>query len=456
MIEKIYQTKREFFDEGSTLPYRFRLDNLKKLKKAIENREEDILSALKLDLNKPRFEAYSAEIGIIYEEINSAIKNLKAWMGEIKVETPIYLQPGRSFIKRMPKGVTLIISPWNYPFQLTMSPLIGAIAGGNCVILKGSSKSNHTRQVMKEIIEKNFPKEYIEFLDIENEDINSLIEDFPLDHIFFTGSMNVGKMLYGKASKHLTPVTLELGGKSPAIVHEDADISSAAQSIVWGKFLNLGQTCIAPDYLLVSESIADKLIEKIIHFIKKFYGAKDGNYEDLGKIIDESSFDRIIELLEEGEVVEGGNYNREKLFIEPTIIRDVSLEDKIMKEEIFGPILPVLTYYRIEEVLEIIEANKDPLALYLFTKEDSIEDFILNRVQFGGGSINSTINHIVNPNLPFGGVGNSGIGRYHSKYTFFEFTNEKSIYKSLSSIAEGIKYPPYSSNKLKLVRKVMK
>ena len=456
MIESIYRSKREFFDEGSTLPYRFRLDNLKKLKKSIEDREEDIISALKLDLNKPRFEAYSAEIGIIYEEINSAIKNLKAWMSKIKVETPIYLQPGRSFIKRMPKGVTLIISPWNYPFQLTMSPLIGAIAGGNCVILKGSSKSKHTRQVMKEIIEKNFPKEYIEFPNIENEDINTLIEDYPLDHIFFTGSMKVGKMLYGKASKHLTPVTLELGGKSPAIVHEDADISSAAQSIVWGKFLNLGQTCIAPDYLLVSESIADKLIEKTIHFIKKFYGAKDGNYENLGKIIDESSFDRVIKLLEEGEIVEGGNYNREKLFIEPTIVRDVSLEDRIMNEEIFGPILPVLTYYRIEEVLEIIEANKDPLALYLFTKEDSIEDFVLDRVQFGGGSINSTINHIVNPNLPFGGVGNSGIGRYHSKYTFFEFTNEKSIYDSLSSIGEGIKYPPYSSKKLKLVRKVMK
>lgn len=455
MIKEIYDSKREFFDEGYSLSYEFRLSNLKSLKAEIKNREKDIMRALKLDLNKPEFEAYSAEIGIIYEEINKAIKNLKAWMSEIKVQTPIYLQPGSSFIKRMPKGVVLIISPWNYPFQLTISPLIGAIAGGNCVIIKGSSKSQYTRSIMKEIIDKCFDRDYIEFVEIENNDINKLMETYPLDHIFFTGSVPVGKEIYTRASKHITPVTLELGGKSPAIVHKDAHINSTAKSITWGKFLNLGQTCIAPDYLLVDESIADALVERIIYYIKKFYGDDEERYDNLGKIIDEDSFDRIISLLSDGSVIEGGNYNREKLFIEPTLIRNVSMEDKIMNEEIFGPILPIITYSDIEETLDLIKVNRYPLALYLFTKDQSVENFILNRVEFGGGSINSTINHIINPNLPFGGVGTSGIGKYHSKYSFFEFTNEKSIYKSISSLGEGIKYPPYTSRKLKLVKKVM-
>nr|WP_300003520.1 aldehyde dehydrogenase family protein [Tissierella sp.] len=456
MIKEIYESKREVFDEGITLPYRFRLDSLKRLKSSIKNREEEIIQALKLDLNKQEFEAYTNEIGIVYEEIDLAIKNLKPWMSEIDVPTPIYLQPAKSFIKREPKGVVLIISPWNYPFQLTFSPLIGAIAAGNCIIIKTSSKSKHTKTLMQSIIDDCFPKNYIEFVDIENEEINNLIEEYPLDHIFFTGSVKVGTSIYKRAATNLTPVTLELGGKSPVIVHEDANINDAAKSITWAKFLNLGQTCIAPDYLLIHETIAEKFILRMVHHIKKFYGNDEARFENLGKIIDEGSFDRVVELLNYGNIVEGGNYNREKLFIEPTIIRDVNMEDKIMKEEIFGPLLPVIVYRDIEECLAIIRRNRYPLALYMFTKDKAIEEFLLDRIEFGGGCINSTISHVANSNLPFGGVGTSGIGKYHSKYTFFEFTNEKSIYKSTISLGEGIKYPPYSSKKLELVRKVMK
>ena len=456
MIKEIYESKREVFDEGITLPYKFRLNSLNKLKSSIENREEEIIHALKLDLNKQEFEAYTNEIGIVYEEIDTALKNLKAWMSEIDVPTPIYLHPAKSFIKREPKGVVLIISPWNYPFQLTMSPLIGAIAGGNCVIIKTSSKSKHTKDIMKDIIEDCFPKNYIEFVDIENEAINQLIEEYPLDHIFFTGSVRVGTSIYQKAAANLTPVTLELGGKSPVIVHEDANLNDAAKSITWGKFLNLGQTCIAPDYLLVHEDIAERFIERMIHYIEKFYGSDEDRYENLGKIIDEKSFDRVVELLSSGRIVEGGNYNKEKLFIEPTIIRDVNMEDRIMKEEIFGPLLPVIIYRDIEECLAIIRRNRYPLALYMFTRDKEIQEFLLDRIEFGGGCINSVISHVANSNLPFGGVGTSGMGNYHSKYTFFEFTHEKSIYKSTMSLGEGLKYPPYSSRKLNLVRKFMK
>lgn len=456
MIKEIYEAKREVFDEGITLPYKFRLDSLIGLKSSIKKREEEIIHALKLDLNKQEFEAYTNEIGIVYEELDRAIKNLKPWMSEIDVQTPIYLQPAKSFIKREPKGVVLIISPWNYPFQLTMSPLIGAIAAGNCIIIKASSKSKHTKEIMKEIIEDCFPSNYIEFTDVSNDDINHLIEEYSLDHIFFTGSVKVGTSIYKKAAGNLIPVTLELGGKSPVIVHEDADLNDAAKSITWGKFLNLGQTCIAPDYLLIHESIAEKFIQKMIHYIEKFYGSDEERFENLGKIIDEKSFNRVVKLLNDGRIVEGGNYNREKLFIEPTIIRDVNMGDKIMKEEIFGPLLPVIVYRDIEECLALIRRNRYPLALYMFTKDKDIQEFLLNRIEFGGGCINSIISHVANANLPFGGVGSSGIGKYHSKYTFFEFTNEKSIYKSTMSLGERLKYPPYSSRKMKLVRKVMK
>ncbi len=456
MINEIYLPKRELFDEGATLSYVSRLNSLKRLKTSIEEKELDIIRALKLDLNKQKFEAYTNEIGIVYEEINTAMKNLKQWISEISVKTPIYLHPAKSFIKRVPKGVVLIISPWNYPFQLTMSPLIGAIAGGNCVIIKSSKKSGHTKAILQKIIEDAFPKEFIEFVDIENNQLNDLIDKFPLDHIFFTGSVGVGTEIYGRAAKHLTPVTLELGGKSPTIVHEDANIKDAARSITWGKFLNLGQTCIAPDYLLVHEDIVDTLVEKIIYYIKKFYGSDEKRYNSLGRIIDEKSFDRVIELLKDGSIVEGGNYNRERLFIEPTLIRDVNMDQKIMKEEIFGPILPIIVYRDIEECLAIIRRNRYPLALYIFTENKEIENFVLDRIEFGGGCINSTISHVANSNLPFGGVGKSGIGKYHSKYTFFEFTNEKSVYKSTSSLGEALKYPPYSSKKLDLVKKIMK
>lgn len=456
MLDKIYNSQRQYFDEGHTLSYNFRLSQLKKLKEIIKTNEEEIIQHIQMDLAKPEFEAYTSEIGIVYEELNIAIENLKDWMKPERVPTPIYLSLGKSKIYSHPKGVVLIISPWNYPFQLLISPLIGAIAAGNCAILKPSSQSKNTQRIIKKILEENFHSNYISVLEGPGSITNPLIENHRLDHIFFTGSVNVGKKISQLAASQLTPLTLELGGKSPTIVHKDANLDLAAKTITWAKFLNLGQTCIAPDYILAHESIKSDLINKIQLHIEKFYGDHIQSSENLGRIINENRFDTLIKYLSQGRIIEGGNYNRENLFIEPTIIDDVNMEDSIMKEEIFGPILPIITYEDISEVVDIVRVNRYPLALYLFTKEDSIKEYILNRIEFGGGCINQTISQIVNPNLPFGGVGYSGMGRYHSKYTFDTFSYKKSIFQSSIPWEPNLKYPPYGKRQLKLVKKIMK
>lgn len=456
MLQNPYESKRKYFDNGNTRNYEFRKTQLEKLKMVLKKYEKDIINALTLDLGKPIFESYTAEIGVVYQELNHAIKNLRYWMKPKKVHTPIYLQPANSYIYPEPKGIVLIISPWNYPFQLSISPLIGAIAAGNCVVLKPSNQSKETKKIISKIIHETFNENYISIVEgLGSETVIPLIEDYRFDHIFFTGSVNTGKKILEVSAKQLIPVTLELGGKSPAIVHEDANIDIVAKRITWAKFYNAGQTCVAPDYLLVHESKKETLVNKIKLYIKKYYGENVEESKNLGRIINEKRFDRLIYLLKDSNILEGGNYNREIRFIAPTLIDGINITHPIMKEEIFGPILPILTYKNIDNIVNIVKTNPYPLALYLFTQNKDIEDYIIKNVQFGGGCINHAISHVANPNLPFGGIGYSGIGKYHSKYTFNTFSHEKSIFKSKGKFDSNLLYPPYNDKNLRLARRFL-
>lgn len=457
MLENPYQNKRSFFDQGNTKSYEFRIEQLKKLKAAINNNETNIIDALTLDLGKPEFESYTAEIGVVYQEINFAIRKLRGWMRPKYVLTPIFLLPAISYITPEPKGVVLIISPWNYPFQLIMSPLIGAIAAGNCVILKPSNKSIRTQHIISNIIGQAFEEEYISVVEGPGyTTANLLIENYRFDHIFFTGSARVGKIILELAAEHLSTVTLELGGKSPAIVHSDADIDIAAKRITWAKFFNAGQTCIAADYVLVHASKREEFIERLKYYINYYYGESPESSNNYGRIINNDRFESLIHLLNDGNIISGGEYHRKIKYIEPTLIDEVSMDDKIMKEEIFGPILPILTYEDITEVVKIVRMNRYPLALYLFTLDKEVKDYIIDNIEFGGGCINHALSHVVNSYLPFGGVGNSGMGNYHSKYTFDEFSHQKSIYKAITKYELNLKYPPYTEAKIKLAKWFLK
>lgn len=453
----IFHSKRDFFDAGNTKSYDFRILQLKNLKAAIQKYEKDILDALYWDLHKSGFESYTSEVGFIYEEINYAIRHLKKWMRPRRVLGSISAMPSKSYIYPEPLGVILIIGPWNYPFQLILAPLIGAIAAGNCVIVKPSNQSLHTSLVIGKVIEEIFPEEYISVIQGSGSTvIPNLLEKYSFNHIFFTGSPDVGKDILASASHHLTPTTLELGGKSPAIVDKNSNLSLAAKRIAAGKYYNAGQTCIAPDYLLAHEDIKEELIGYLIKYIKEFYGQNPKISEDYGRIINEKRFSVLIDYLNDGDILFGGDCDMEDLYIEPTLLECTDMDGKIMKEEIFGPILPILTYKEIEEAVKIIRKNRYPLALYLFTNDKEMEHLIMDRVEFGGGCINNSLLHILNPKMPFGGVGNSGIGRYHGKYTFDTFTHYKSILKSHNKIDVPLRYPPYGDKKLNLVKKIMK
>jgi len=450
----IFESKKKFFQAGHTLSYDFRILQLKKLKESILKYEEDIVEELRKDLNKSEFEAYTSELGIVYSELNLAIKNLKKWMKIKRVRTPIFLQPGRSYILPRPKGVVLIISPWNYPFSLAILPLIGAIAAGNVIILKPSTKSRNTSQIISKIIKETFSDNYISCLEGGSREVDILLENYRFDHIFFTGSVKVGKEIIAKASRTLTPVTLELGGKSPCIVWKDANIDHAAKTITWAKYYNGGQTCIAPDYLLIHREVKEDFINKMKGYMEIFYG-QNGD-KNISRLIDENSFNRLTGLMKSGEIVIGGQVEKEKLFIHPTVLDKVTIEDEIMKEEIFGPILPILTIETLEDIKGIIEKNPYPLSLYVFTEDKYLENHIVENISFGGGCINDAISHFVNKNLPFGGYGYSGMGSYHGKYSFDEFTHYKSIFKANSRFGLNLKFPPYNNEKLKMAKRFLK
>ncbi|WBW94676.1 aldehyde dehydrogenase [Oceanirhabdus sp. W0125-5] len=453
-VDDFLNSQKDYFLNGETLSYEFRINSLKKLKASIKNNEELIMRALKEDLGKCEFEAYTSEIGTVYEEVNFAIKHLKDWMKDKKVSTPLFQAGGKSFIHYEPKGTVLIASPWNYPFNLTMIPLIGAIAGGNTVLLKTSATTYHTSEIIKKLIIDNFDEKYIKFLTGGNNEVLEIISS-GVDYIFFTGSIGVGKIIMEHASKNLTPLTLELGGKSPVIVCDDANIEVAAQRIAWGKFLNCGQTCIAPDYLYVHKDVKEKFIHEMIHAIESFYGNDASSSPDYGRIVTEKQFNRIIAYLDKDKIVYGGNHNIEKLFISPTIMDNITFEDKVMSEEIFGPIAPIIEFSDLNAVIREINCRQRPLAAYFFTEDQYKIDKLIDSIHYGGGCVNDVISHITNVNLPFGGNGLSGMGSYHGYESFLTFSHKKSIMKKSTKIKSKLPFPPYN-NKIKLARKFMK
>lgn len=453
-IKDLVDIQRKYFYTGETLNIDFRFKQLALLKDIIIKNEEKILEALNKDLNKANFEGYATELGIVLEEINYTIKNLKKWSHPTKVRSQITNFPASCFSYPEPYGVTLVISPWNYPFQLSIAPMIGAIAGGNTVILKPSNKSVHVSKILTELIEQNFKEEYIAVVNGGREENTELLNQ-KFDYIFFTGSVPVGRIVMEAAAKNLTPTTLELGGKSPCIVDYDADIKVTARRIVWGKFLNAGQTCVAPDYIYVHKDVKDALIDSMIYYIKKFYGENPKESNDYPRIIDTGQFDRLIGYLDEGNIEIGGRFEREELYISPTILSNITFDNSIMKDEIFGPIMPILELNNLDEAIEMVNSRPKPLALYFFSKNEKSIEKVLTYTSSGGVCINETIMHVASLYLPFGGVGDSGMGKYHGRASFDTFTHHKSVVKKGFSIDVPLRYPPYN-DKIKYIKKIFK
>jgi aldehyde dehydrogenase (NAD+) len=447
---------RSYFDNGLTRFPNFRIAQLRLLKSAILKYEQEISEALFTDLKKSKEESFAAETGLILKEISVALKNLQRWMRPVGVKTNLLNFPSSSRILPQPKGVVLIISPWNYPFLLSFGPLIGSIAAGNCMVLKPSELAPASSALMAKIIRETFAPDYIRVYEGEGHDlVPALMNQFHFDHIFYTGSTEVGTIIYQSAAKKLIPVTLELGGKSPVVVEADADFKTSARRIALGKFLNAGQTCVAPDYLLVHNDIRKEFIAELKKVIRLFFGDDPKNSPDYGRIINENRFDQIISYLSDGELVTGGEHDRSDLFIAPAVLKNVSPDAGIMQKEIFGPVLPVFGFDSAEEALSLINRHKNPLALYVFTSSRARQKYWTEQVAFGGGCINNTIWHLSNPYLPFGGTGNSGIGAYHGKYSFDIFSHWKSLMKTPAWFDPGFKYPPYKG-KLKWLRFLIK
>ncbi|OME81448.1 aldehyde dehydrogenase [Paenibacillus sp. FSL A5-0031] len=455
-IEQIVLEQKTFFEQGQTKELHFRLNQLQRLLQAIQRHEQEIVEALYQDLRKSELETHMTEIIIVTNSIRHVMKHLKKWMKPQKVKTPIYLFPSSSRIMKEPYGTALIIGPFNYPFQLVIEPLIGAIAAGNCAILKPSESSPHVSALISKIINETFDPTYIKVIEGEKE-TTSLLIHAQVDYIFFTGSIAVGKIVMEAAAKNLVPVTLELGGKSPVIVDSSANLEIAAKRIIWGKLMNTGQTCISPDYVLAHQDIKEKLVAKMKEVIQSFYGSSIQSNKDYGRIINQRQFDRLASILEQDKssIVYGGGTDREDLFIEPTILDGVSWDSAAMSEELFGPLLPVMEYQDMHEAIRMINAHPKPLSLYLFTENKALEDEVMSRVSFGGGCINDTIMHVSNPYLPFGGVGSSGVGAYHGKYSFDLFSHQKSILKKSTKFELGLVFPPYAG-KLKNIKKLLK
>lgn len=455
-INLIFKNQKEFFESGKTINVDYRIKNLKKLNDIIKKNEDKILNELKKDLGKSNFEGYVTEVGILYDDINFHIKNVKKWSSEEKRKSPIVYYPSKSYIYKEPYGVTLIIGPFNYPFQLVIAPLIGAISAGNTAIIKPSENSRNIALLLEKLINENFPEGYLRVVNpLGGKETVSLLLDKPFDYIFFTGSVRVGKLVMQKAAQHLTPVTLELGGKSPCIVDSDAKLKLAAKRIVWGKFLNAGQTCVAPDYLCVHKSVKDELLKLIINEIRVQFGENVRNSEDYPRIVNKSSLERLSGYLNDGKIYCGGNIDEDNLYMEPTLIIKPDLNSPLMSDEIFGPILPILVYEDLDNVIKFINHREKPLALYYFSESKKKIKYVLTSTTSGGVTINDTIIHVANPNLPFGGVGNSGVGKYHGKESFETFTHNKSVMKRGTFIEFNIRFAPYK-NKLNLVKRIMK
>ncbi len=452
--EKIVSLQKEYFNENKTKLLKVRKYKLLMLRNTIKKYEKEITKALYEDLGKSPFESYETDIGLVLSEISYVIKNMEKWAKPENKITPMAHFLSYSKIYKEPYGVVLIMSPWNCPFLLSMSPIIGAVSAGNCFVLKPSAYSPKTSEILKTIIEEVFGIKYgAVILGGRKENKDLLKQNF--DYIFFTGSKSVAREVMKEASKNLTPVSLELGGKSPVIVDEKADIQLAAKRIVWGKFINAGQTCVAPDYVFAHKNIYDKLLSEIARYIFDFYGEDPLNNKEYPKIINEKHFLRLTNLLNDGKIFCGGKSDINKLKIEPSVLIDVDFEMQVMKEEIFGPILPVIKYENIKDVVSYIQKNDKPLALYIFTNDNILKKKLINTLSYGGGCINDTIIHIVNHNMPFGGVGASGMGAYHGKYSFDTFSHKKSIVEKTNAFDIEVRYPPFG-NKIKIIKKLLK
>jgi aldehyde dehydrogenase (NAD+) len=447
---------RKHFDTGATLPYEYRKQQLRNLKQSVLRYEKEINEALYSDMKKSAEEAFASETGLLLGELTFTIKKLYGWMKPRSVSTNLINLPSSSKIYKDPLGVVLIISPWNYPLQLCLVPLVGAIAGGNCAIVKPSELAPASAAIIEKIIKETFPPEYISVVQGDGaEVIPAMMKGFRFDHLFYTGSIAVGKLIYQLAAADLVPVTLELGGKSPVIIEKDANLEVAARRVALAKFINAGQTCIAPDYILVHNDVKENFISFLKKSISQFFSADASSSYDYSRIINVNRFDKLVSYLAEGKIVYGGDYDKETLFIGPAIIEEVSLESPLMAEEIFGPILPVLSYNTHEEAINVIKQNPNPLAFYLFTNNVETEKEWIAKTPFGGGCINNSIWHFANINLPFGGVGASGIGAYHGKYTFDVFTRQKPVMKTPVWFDPNIKYPSFKG-KMNLLKMLLK
>lgn len=452
-FHSLIEKQRHFFKQGNTRSPEFRLSMLRKLQGAVRKYESLFNEAMKKDMNKCPTEVYMTEIGMVLEELSFHIRHLNGWMKDKKVPTPIAQFPAKSFISPEPYGVALIMSPWNYPIQLCLEPLIGAISAGCTAVIKPSAYAPATSNAIAQVIKSIYPEEYIAVVEGGREQNRLLLEE-KFDYIFFTGSPSVGRLVMESAAKHLTPITLELGGKSPVIVDKTANIKVAARRIAFGKVLNAGQTCVEPDYLFIQTDVKDEFVRWYKSALEEFF--PDGTMTDMNTIINDKHFDRVSELLRSGKTVLGGKTDQGRRFVEPTLLDDVSLDSPIMQEEIFGPILPIISYTDISECTDYILNHPKPLALYLFTEDSSVEKHVLNKCSFGGGCINDTIIHIATSHMGFGGVGNSGMGSYHGKNSFDTFTHYRSIVKKATWLDLPIRYRPYTKMKDRLLRLFLK
>lgn len=456
IIRDKFNNSKAFFNTHKTKNLKFRKQQLKLLSKNIKNHENELLDALYKDLGKSKVEAYATEIGMLLKSIKLMRKELKNWSKTKQTDTPLYLFPTKSYIKKEPYGTVLIIGPFNYPVQLVFEPLIGAIAAGNTAIVKPSELTPHVAIVIKDIIEDTFDEAYVSVVEGGIEETQTLLS-LPFDYMFFTGSEKVGKIVYEAAARKLIPVTLELGGKSPVIVDDTANIKVASERISFGKFTNAGQTCVAPDYILVQRKVKNDLIKALKKTITEFYEENIEKSPDFGRIVNQKHFNRLNDLIQihKDNVVFGGNSSKEDLYIEPTLLDNITNDNKIMKEEIFGPILPIITYDNFDEVLEIIQSKSKPLSLYLFSEDENMTHRVVEELSFGGGAINDTLMHLANPNLPFGGVGSSGIGQYHGKYSFDTFSHMKSYTFKSTRLESSLFFPPYKG-KFKYIKTFFK
>ena len=453
-FEEMLARQREYVRAGNTRPFSFRLRQLTLLEQALQADEAVLLQALKEDLGKAPFEGYETELGILLEELRFAKRNLAAWMRPRRVPTPLMHFPSKSVIVREPLGVVLILSPWNYPLQLTLAPLIAALSAGNCAVVKPSRYAPKTAAALQRMLAACFPPELVSVVQGGREENQELLA-LRFDHIFFTGSPQVGRVVMEAAAKHLTPVTLELGGKSPCLIDETAQLDLAARRIAWGKGLNAGQTCVAPDYVLLPAGRVKGFAAAYRKAVRRFYGADPLSNPEYPRIITQRHFERLCRLMESGTVLWGGRTDPSRLKIEPTLLFGVAPQSAVMQEEIFGPLLPLVPYETIEEALGLIESLEKPLAFYLFTRDKALAKRVLLQVPFGGGCINDTVIHLSNPRLPFGGVGESGMGAYHGKKGFDTLSHEKSVLLKSDKLDIPFRYPPYGK-RLSILRKIMR